>query len=114
MLAEGDPLALELRSAWNGLPMTNLQLGAADVDALLEYIEDESFFASAVEEARGEDASAAEGERAPCCRKAEELVLSTAEPARRTSRAFPLAVLGALLALGVLVARFARRGSPGA
>lgn len=42
MLAEKDPLASALLKAYNGVPMPNLGLNAADVQALLAYIEDET------------------------------------------------------------------------
>ncbi len=39
MLADGDPIATELFQEFNNIPMTNLGLSTADVEALLVYLE---------------------------------------------------------------------------
>jgi cytochrome oxidase Cu insertion factor (SCO1/SenC/PrrC family) len=42
MIEEKDPLALALMAQYNNLPMPNLRLTAVEIDALLNYIEEES------------------------------------------------------------------------
>jgi len=39
MLADGDPIATELFQEFNNIPMTNLGLSTADVEALLAYLD---------------------------------------------------------------------------
>ncbi len=41
MLAEKDPLAVELFRQYNQVAMPNLQLGEQDIQALFQYIGDE-------------------------------------------------------------------------
>jgi protein SCO1/2 len=67
MLAEKDPLALELFAAWRGIVMPNLRLQPAEVEALLEFMtsEDERL-ANRIEEA-----PTAVDARPPCCQKEE-------------------------------------------
>jgi cytochrome oxidase Cu insertion factor (SCO1/SenC/PrrC family)/mono/diheme cytochrome c family protein len=52
MLAEKDPLALELLAAWNNVPMPNLRLNETEIEALLAFMEEES---RRVEERRHRD-----------------------------------------------------------
>jgi protein SCO1 len=42
VLAEKDPLAMDLLARYNNLPMPNMRLDKKDTQALLDYIEDES------------------------------------------------------------------------
>ncbi len=42
MLAEKDPLAMELFEAYRRVPMPNMRLGPVEVEAVLEYMQDES------------------------------------------------------------------------
>jgi len=72
MLAEKDPLALELFTAWRGVVMPNLRLQPAEVEALLEFLraEDERLAARALAEVEPP------AERPPCCQKEESDVLS--------------------------------------
>ena len=79
MLAEGDPIALELRAAYRDLPMPNMRLNGIEVDALLEYLAEESARLGALAPPVVEEAPAEE-EVAPCCRKLEEAVIE-ASPA---------------------------------
>ena len=41
MLAENDPLAISLLAAYNNVPMPNLRLNQLEIDALLDYLEEE-------------------------------------------------------------------------
>jgi len=74
MLAEKDPIALELSAAYRGLPMPNMRLNAAEVAALVEFLRDESarFRAQAPPAAVPPPE---EEELAPCCRKLEQTVI---------------------------------------
>ncbi len=42
MLAEGDPVALQLLAQYNNIPMPNLRLSEIDVNALIVYLETQS------------------------------------------------------------------------
>lgn len=42
MLAEQDPLALSLLAVYNNVPMPNLRLNQVEIEALLEYLEQET------------------------------------------------------------------------
>ena len=42
MLAEKDPIAVELQTAYNGVLMPNMRLNTLEIDALLEYLDTES------------------------------------------------------------------------
>jgi len=42
MLAEKDPLAMELLARYNKLQMPNMRLGGKDIEALFDYIDEES------------------------------------------------------------------------
>ena len=42
MLADKDPIALELYSEWDEVLMPNLRLNEVEVDALIDYMEAES------------------------------------------------------------------------
>lgn len=42
MLAEKDPLAVSLLAAYNNVPMPNLRLNEVEIEALLEYLEEET------------------------------------------------------------------------
>jgi mono/diheme cytochrome c family protein len=96
MLAEKDPLASELLAAWRNVPMPNMRLEVDDVEAVLEYLRDESARVLAAEvwpsDARaaappdaGRDEAAPEESEAdepvpPCCQKRDGLVLGASEP----------------------------------
>lgn len=103
MLAEKDPLAMELYEQWNRVPMPNLRLEQKEVDAILEYMKSESDYiaaerarkaeaeraaaaAAAAEESASydmdydlsyeDDAAEASGEKKlPCCEKRNDLVI---------------------------------------
>jgi hypothetical protein len=85
MLAEQDPLALQLYAANRNLPMPNMRLNALEVGALLEYMDDES--RRVLEEGRDEAAPTVESdELPPCCEKGAELLLGgNAEEARHAA-----------------------------
>lgn len=114
MLAEKDPLALELYEQWSRVPMPNLRLEQKEVDAILGYMKSESDYLAAERAKRAEaeraaaqaasdaydmeydmsyeeDASEASGEaKLPCCEKRNDLVIdrfgtSEAEPAASPS-----------------------------
>ncbi len=42
MLAEKDPIVMELRTTYNGVLMPNMRLNEVEVDALIEYLDTES------------------------------------------------------------------------
>ncbi|MEQ1891287.1 MAG: SCO family protein [Planctomycetota bacterium] len=67
MLAEKDPLALELFAANRGVVMPNLRLQPSEVEALLEFMTAED--ARLAEQVR--TSSEATAERPPCCQKEE-------------------------------------------
>ena len=78
MLAEGDPIAVELFQAYRNLPMPNMRLNEVEVAALIEYMEEEESWhtaqaVEAVPEAEHEGLP-------PCCQKEGALVLSEAAP----------------------------------
>ncbi|MEY2783895.1 MAG: hypothetical protein RL277_99 [Planctomycetota bacterium] len=99
MLAEKDPLAMELFEQWNRVPMPNLRLEQKEVDAILAYMKSESDYiaaerarkaeeerAAAAEESASydmdydlsyeDDAAEASGEKKlPCCEKRNDLVI---------------------------------------
>jgi cytochrome oxidase Cu insertion factor (SCO1/SenC/PrrC family)/mono/diheme cytochrome c family protein len=126
MLAERDPLAVELFEAYRKLPMPNMRLGEVEVEAVLAYLEDESaWYARSDDESEGSEASEAPdlvGEPPACCQKeltvlvgdeeapsasaaSEPLVfepLSAPSPSAPASRVAPWP-RGALGACGVLV-----------
>jgi len=77
MLAEKDPLALELFAQYRNVPMPNMRLNDFEIDSVLEFVAAESARV-AVEEAT---AAAQQEEVAPCCRKNEVGVISAAPPA---------------------------------
>ena len=76
MLAEKDPIALELFAQYRNVPMPNMRLNEFEVASVLDFVLQESERIGAEEAA----AEAAEEDVAPCCRKDEVGVIS-AEPA---------------------------------
>jgi protein SCO1/2 len=77
VLAEGDPLALELLEQWGRVPMPNLRLDAESVDEIVRYLAEES------ERQAGEVvAAAAPGDKPSCCSKDDVLVFD-GEPESR-------------------------------
>jgi protein SCO1/2 len=78
MLAEGDPTAVALRAAFRDLPMPNMRLNALEVQALIEYMAEESMRILA-EESAPPGPPAEPGAVPACCQKGEELVIG--EPA---------------------------------
>jgi len=119
MLAEKDPLAMELFEAWGRVPMPNLRLDAKAVGDLMAYMQEESdrFMAeqqlAAADWAHGqsEDPQVAESEgdgRPSCCQKKNSLVLETpaqapAEPAEPESGSHRVILASSLLILGVFL-----------
>jgi protein SCO1/2 len=79
LLAQGDPIALELFERHGKVAMPNLSLDEADVNALLEFIESESRRVAAEEQFAGARPAAEPGERPACCHKNEAPVLSAGE-----------------------------------
>jgi protein SCO1/2 len=79
MLAEGDPLALELFEANRKLPMPNMRLNPLEVEALLGYMAEESAYVLERRRAAGEGHEPEEGGVAPCCQKEAVLVLHGAD-----------------------------------
>jgi protein SCO1/2 len=90
MLAEKDPLGLQLLEAYNGVAMPNMRINRVELDHLLVFLEDETARVMA-EQARAEQGSpilaSAEDEDedgehvAPCCEKAEKMALEDEEAA---------------------------------
>jgi hypothetical protein len=119
MLAEKDPLAVELFEAWGRVPMPNLRLDAKAVGDLMAYMQEESdrFMAdqqlAAADWAHGqpEDPKAedSEGDERPsCCQKKSHLVLETpagapAEPVEPASGTRSVVLASGLLILGVFL-----------
>lgn len=119
MLAEKDPLAVELFETWGRVPMPNLRLDAKAVEALVAYMQEESdrFVAeqqlAAADWAHGqpEDPKAedSEGDERPsCCQKKSHLVLETpagapAEPVEPASGTRSVVLASGLLILGVFL-----------
>ncbi len=110
MLAEKDPIAMELFGAFNGLPMPNMQLGPKDVEALMRYLDTES---RRVAQATPSGMSSPSNGKVPdkCCLKKTEgldvtenpTVAGNDAPARRgTSWTIALISIGLGLALGLL------------
>ena len=98
MLAEKDPIAMELYEQWSRVPMPNLRLEQKEVDAILGYMKSESDYIAAERARKAEaeraaseeaaaydmdydlsyedDAAAAGGEKKlPCCEKRNDLVI---------------------------------------
>ena len=74
MLAEKDPLALQLFEQYKGVAMPNMSLNRKEVDSVVEFIETESRRVAASQTgvaARAEAMAAATGEPAACCQKGE-------------------------------------------
>jgi hypothetical protein len=76
MLAEKDPLALELFAQYRNVPMPNMRLNEFEIASLLEFIEEESVRQAAV----STSAKAEEQDVPACCRKDEVVVISHATP----------------------------------
>jgi len=91
MLAEKDPIALELFAANRNLPMPNMRLNEIEVEALLAFMEEES--ARVLEEMRqAEDDwamedSSGEDDLPSCCQKRDGLILFEDERADGASAA---------------------------
>lgn len=98
MLAEKDPIAMELYEQWSRVPMPNLRLEQKEVDAILGYMKSESDYIAAerarkaeAERAASEEAAAydmdydlsydegesegSEEKKLPCCEKRNDLVI---------------------------------------
>ena len=89
MLAEKDPLALELHAKHGGVSMPNMALTEKDVGALLEYFEVESRRVEEFQEntVAGSADQQDSGARKACCQKGKRAVLSKYEtPAQTVSR----------------------------
>ena len=95
MLAEGDPLARELFEANRNLPMPNMRLNAIEVEALIEYMAEESAWyvesstTAASESAEIQPPEPPKEELPACCQKVEGLILgdTLANPAPSASPA---------------------------
>lgn len=76
MLAEGDPIAVELYETYRNLPMPNMRLNPLEVEALMGYMEEESAW---WQDSQAGASQAGEPEEAPdpppCCQKEEGLLL---------------------------------------
>jgi len=101
VLAEGDPLALELLEQWGRVPMPNLRLDAGDVDEIVRYLADE-----AVRQAdEVATAPVVDGQKASCCQKDDLLVFDgevsedEAEEDRATATPLLASMAGAALLL---------------
>ena len=84
MLAEKDPLALQLFEQYKGVAMPNMSLSRKQVDSVVEYIETESrrgVASQAGVAARAEAMAASGGEAASCCQKGESALLASADSA---------------------------------
>jgi mono/diheme cytochrome c family protein len=81
MLAEEDPLAMELYAKHGRVSMPNMALGEDDVHALLEFLEIESRRVEASTRHRATKAGAepAQGATTSCCQKKTSVVLSAAD-----------------------------------
>ena len=77
MLAEGDPTAIELYGAFNGLPMPNLRLKGSEIEELLAYMESESRRIGELKATIPEHKPAAPGEEESCCQKGKVGVLGS-------------------------------------
>lgn len=96
MLAEKDPIAMELYEQWSRVPMPNLRLEQKEVDAILGYMKSESDYIAAERARKAELERAASAEAAaydmdydlgydegessgekklPCCEKRNDLVI---------------------------------------
>jgi protein SCO1/2 len=89
MLAEKDPIALELFAQYRNVPMPNMRLNDFEVASVLDFVLQESERVSAEQAA----AESAEEEVAPCCKKNEVGVISAEAAARPEPHARVLARL---------------------
>ena len=88
MLAEKDPLALELQAKHGQVAMPNMGLNEQDVVALLKYFEVESLRVEKIQKYTDTRAASqkSSGARMPCCQKKRNAVLSKSEiPAQTVS-----------------------------
>ncbi len=81
MLAEKDPLAVELYEKHGKVTMPNFELEGADVAALIEYLDAESRRVAPFERASAAGSEKPNGPAATCCRKGESPVLEARAPA---------------------------------
>jgi cytochrome oxidase Cu insertion factor (SCO1/SenC/PrrC family) len=75
MLAEKDPLALELFAQYRSVPMPNMRLNDFEIASVLDFVAEESARAAALEAEAEPD-----GETPSCCLKKEVAVLPAATP----------------------------------
>jgi len=73
MLAEKDPLALELFAQYRNVPMPNMRLNELEVAAVLDFVAEES-----ARQAAASAPGATDDDTPPCCRKDELAVLPRA------------------------------------
>jgi len=92
MLAEKDPLALELFAQYRNVPMPNMRLNDFEITSVLDFVAEESARVTA-EEAAAAAAAAEEEEVAPCCQKNEVAVFSAAKTVAPEAQARILARL---------------------
>ena len=79
MLAEGDPLAVQLYEKHQKVPMPNMALKEQDVAALIEYLEVESRRVEAFQRYTGAGSEKGSDVAVACCQKNENPVLRAAE-----------------------------------
>ena len=83
MLAEKDPIAMELYGRHQKVAMPNFSLNDRDVSALLDFLETESRRVEKMELVRGAVATsksnATGSKKASCCQKSKKLVLAANE-----------------------------------
>jgi hypothetical protein len=114
MLAEKDPIAMQMFEAYNKVPMPNMRLSAKDAEDILVYLEEESRRVATVVPTITDENGVEREAKASCCEKSDTVVVGdeTAEPAEDTAseqggRLRPLAWIGGVLglALGTLLLR---------
>lgn len=116
MLAEKDPIAMQMFEAYNKVPMPNMRLSNKDAEDILLYLEEESRRVATVVPTITDENGVEREAKASCCEKSDSVVVgdettvSGEEPAsgsEQGSRLRPLAWIGAVLglALGTLALR---------
>ena len=116
LLAEKDPIAMQMFEAYNKVPMPNMRLSNKDAEDILLYLEEESRRVATVVPTITDENGVEREAKASCCEKSDSVVVgdetavSGEEPAsgsEQGSRLRPLAWIGAVLglALGTLALR---------
>jgi hypothetical protein len=87
LLAEEDPIAVELYAKHDRVTMPNLSLNGKDVTALIDFMETESRRVEKAQQLRGVVATSQEGagvsEKASCCQKDKTPVLTAKEKSEK-------------------------------